>query len=30
MLYVVEWYVEGNVDTTVQENEVLYSKKEVC
>jgi hypothetical protein len=28
-LYVAEWYAEGIVDTTVQENEILYSKEEI-
>jgi hypothetical protein len=29
-LYVAEWYAEGTVESTVQENEVLYSKEQVC
>ncbi len=28
-LYVAEWYAEGIVETTVQENEILYSKEEI-
>ncbi len=28
-LYMAEWYAEGTVDATVQENEILYSKEQV-